>query len=95
MDSSASISVFPIIFIPSIFCCVTLSCGGYIYCRKLHSRQRQVHFTNNHHPLEAHAHVFTVDMPDTQPSNNEPSSSYLYDKPPPSYETLEFPVFGK
>jgi hypothetical protein len=88
MDSSNSISVFAIIFVSLIFCCITISCCGYILSQKLYTRQQQIHCINHPYASEAHSHVFTVDMPCTQLSNNEQSSSYLSDKPPSYQETV-------
>jgi hypothetical protein len=90
-NSEDAIKIFSIITFSFGFCCLILCCGGYILSKK-NAQRTQIHFTNHQYSSEAHAHIFTIEVPDTQSSNTAiTDSSYLHssDKPPPSYESIE------
>ncbi len=52
-------------------------------------------FINHSYAPEAQEQVFAIEIPYTQPSDNEPSSLDLTKKSSPSYATMEVSVPGK
>jgi hypothetical protein len=72
-----------------------LICCGYILSQRKYRKRHQMQFINHSYSPEPQEEVFTIGMPNTQPSNYEQSSLDLTKKSPPSYITMELSVPGK
>jgi hypothetical protein len=95
MSSSESMDVFIILSILIICGCFVLSCCGYILSQRKYRTRHQMQFINHSYAPEAQEQVFAIEIPYTQPSDNEPSSLDLTKKSSPSYATMEVSVPGK
>jgi hypothetical protein len=87
MDSSGSVHIFSIVAISAISSCLFLGFCGYALSQRQKRKQR-IQLMNNHYAHEPQAHVFTVDVPQTTSFNPEQACSHLFDKHPPSYESI-------
>ncbi|CAF1234645.1 unnamed protein product [Adineta steineri] len=93
-DSEGALKIISIISLSFGSCCLLLCCAGYTLSKKTNKQKNQIHFINNQHDSDANAHIFTIDVNDTQSHSSDvinPPYYHYFDVPPPPYEAQEEP----